>query len=347
MGGQSNDLSAKLKKVNLRYVSDSNSGISRKKSGSEFKYFKDGELIKANRTLNRIKGLTIPPAWRDVWISPLEEGYLQATGLDDKGRKQYIYHSDWNSLSQENKFDKMIFFGHILPKIRGKVKTDMIIKSLERSKILATVVWLLEHTFIRVGNEEYAKANRSYGLTTLHRKHVRVNGKNISFEFKGKSGVMHSVRISHPRIARILKDCFELPGYEIFQYVDDSGQRHLIDSADVNDYLQQISGEDISAKYFRTWGGTVLSAMTLKGMGPSKNPELAKNNIIAAVKTVATHLGNTPKVCRNYYIHPTVINTYSENLLIPHFNKVFKLKRKPSPLHKEEFATVTLLEKYS
>lgn len=342
-------LARDLKKADLRYVSDNTSGIMRKRNGKSFKYFDtDGKNITSGIILNRIKGLAIPPAWSDVWICPSPSGYLQTTGFDEKRKKQYIYHPDWIKISQENKFNKMVFFGEILPIIRKKIAKDMMLRELERNRIIATVIWLLEHTFIRIGNIEYAEENNSFGLTTLRNRHVTVRGKKVKFEFRGKSGVQQSVSISHPRIAKLIKECIELPGYEIFKYVDDTGKRHTIDSVDVNDYLKDLTGEDISAKDFRTWGGTTLCATTLCAIGSFRTPTDGKKNIAHAVKKVSQHLHNTAPVCRNYYIHPVVLKAYEENKLIPHFENIYKnCSRKKIEISRTEFATLTLLHKYS
>lgn len=342
-------LAKDLKKADLRYISDSVSGITRKRRGNSFQYFDtDGKIIKSEIVLGRIKELAIPPAWSDVWICPSPSGYLQATGFDEKKRKQYIYHADWIKLSQENKFNKMIFFGEILPLIREKVSRDMILEELERDRIIATVIWLLEHTFIRIGNDEYAEENKSYGLTTLRNRHVKVHGKKVKFEFRGKSGVQHSVSISHPRIAKIIKECIELPGYEIFQYLDDGGDRHTVDSSDVNNYLKALTGEDITAKDFRTWGGTVICATTLCSFGTFENPIEEKKKISHAVKKVSNNLHNTVSVCRSYYIHPVVFETYKQEKLIPHFENIYKnYKRNATELTRHELATLTLLKKFS
>lgn len=337
-----------LKRSDLRYVSDESPGITRQRAGRNYKYFDfGGSPITSKEILAHLKSLAIPPAWKDVWICPFSNGYLQATGFDEKGRKQYIYHSDWIKISAQNKFNKLLFFGKVLPEIRKKIYYDMISEVLDREKIIATVIWLLEHTLIRVGNEEYAKDNNSFGLTTLRNRHVKVRGKDVKFEFKGKSGVMHSVKISHPKIAMIIKDCIELPGYEIFKYIDDSGEKHLVESYDVNEYLKEISGEDISAKDFRTWGGTVLSATTLYGFGPGESENHILKNIKLAISEVAKHLRNTVRVCKNYYIHPAVIESYKGRILIPHFDEVFRSGEGKERLSKHEYAVVTLLNKYS
>jgi DNA topoisomerase-1 len=341
-------LSKDLKKAELRYSHDSIAGITRKKNNDSFSYFDtDRTLITSDIVLDRIKKLAIPPAWSDVWICPSLSGYLQATGFDEKNRKQYLYHEEWKKLSQENKFHKMIFFGKALPEIRKHITKDMAIEDLDKDKILATIIWLLEHTLIRVGNTEYAEENNSFGLTTLRSRHVNIRGKQTTFEFRGKSGVEHTISISHPRITKIIKACVELPGYEIFKYVDQDGQRHPIDSSDVNAYLQTITGEDITAKDFRTWGGTTLCAAHLYTIGSYTTSEEAKKNISKAVTKVAQHLGNTVTVSRNYYIHPVIIETYQKNLLIPHFEEVYKhYSREKEALPREEFATLTLLRKY-
>ncbi|MCL5784602.1 MAG: DNA topoisomerase IB [Patescibacteria group bacterium] len=342
-------LAKALKKADLRYISDNAAGITRKRNNISFKYFDtDGKNITSEIILNRIEDLAIPPAWSNVWICPSPSGYLQAVGFDEKGRKQYIYHPEWLKISQENKFNKMVFFGEILPEIRKKVSRDMMLEELERNRIIATVVWLLEHTFIRIGNIEYAEENNSFGLTTLRNRHVKVRGKKVKFEFRGKSGVQQSVSVSHPRIAKLIKECIELPGYEIFKYLDDTGERHTIDSVDVNNYLKDLTGEDVSAKDFRTWGGTTLCATTLCEIGPFQTPVDGKRNIAYAVKKVSQHLHNTASVCRNYYIHPIVIKTYQENKLIPHFKNIYiNYSREKAEIGRNEFATLTLLRKYS
>jgi len=342
-------LAKDLKKADLRYVTDSTAGLSRKRNAESFIYFDtEGNRITNDLILGRINSLAIPPAWSRVWICPSSSGYLQATGFDEKERKQYIYHPDWIKLSQENKFNKMLFFGEALPTIRERIAKDMLKETLEKDKIVATVIWLLEHTLIRVGNTEYAQENNSFGLTTLRSRHVQVQGKNISFEFKGKSGIQHSLSIAHPRIAKIIKECIELPGYEIFQYLDDEGKRHTVDSSHVNEYLQNLTGEEITAKDFRTWGGTVLAGATLNSIGAFQTKTDEKKNISQAVKTVAKHLRNTAAVSRNYYIHPLILETYEKNSLIPHFETSYKTyDREKTKLNRDEFATFTLLQKYS
>ncbi|MDO8618806.1 MAG: hypothetical protein Q7R49_02550 [Candidatus Daviesbacteria bacterium] len=250
------EIKKEFKKEGLRYIADSTPGFFRHQIGRRFKYYDlQGRTVTNKNILDRIKKLAIPPAWENVWISPIDNGHLQATGIDEKGRKQYIYHNDWTKISQENKFDKIVDFGLSLPKIRGKVDYDLHQKKLDKRKVLATVVWLLEHTFIRIGNEEYSKENNSFGLTTLRNKHVKVRGSKIYFSFKGKSGVWADIAVSHPTIAKTIKHCIELPGYELFQFIDEEGMRHVIDSQEVNLFLKEVTNDDFSAKDFRTWGG--------------------------------------------------------------------------------------------
>lgn len=340
------ELLDKIEDADLRYVSESARGYSRAKKGKHYHYFNtDEKRITDEKTVDRINKLRIPPAWRKVWISPSGNTHLQATGLDDKGRKQYIYHPKWIEISQATKFDKLTDFGLKLPKIRSRVRYDLDGKKPDLKRVVATVVWLLENTFIRIGNEEYAKENESFGLTTLRDKHVKVRGNEIKFEFKGKSGVMHSVSVSNPKIAKSLKMCIELPGYEIFKYVDEKGNQHVIDSGIVNEYLADTAGEKFTAKDFRTWGGTVLSGTTLHKLGDYDDEKTLKQKVLESVKTVAEHLRNTVAVCRSYYIHPVIFKSYEEKRLIPHFN--YSVTNSSSGLHKDEYRVLTLLQKYS
>ncbi len=336
---------SQLRKENLRYISDQTSGFFRQKIGRNFKYYDaSGKIVKEKKDLDRIKSLSLPPAWKNVWICPLANGHLQAIGFDDKGRKQYIYHPDWILLTKQNKFGKMVDFGFSLPKIRSKVRFDLTSKTMDKRKILATVVWLLEHTFIRVGNEEYARENASFGLTTLRNKHVKITGSEIAFKFKGKSGVYNSIETSNPLVARIIQKCIELPGYELFQYIDSSGERHVVDSEDVNLFLKDVTKDDFSAKDFRTWGATNLCSKNLFNLGVPENLKLCKKNVSDTIKKVSEHLHNTVSVCRNYYIHPTVIDTYQKNILIPHFTNHSKSKSKKPGLSWQEYALIKLLQ---
>jgi DNA topoisomerase-1 len=260
--------------------------------------------------LQRIKALAIPPAWTDVWICADPRGHLQATGRDARGRKQYRYHPRWRDVRDEVKYGRLIAFAGALPKIRARTQADLRKPGLPRQKVLATVVQLLEKTFIRVGNEEYAKQNGSVGLTTMRDQHAKVNGTSVRFEFRGKSGVQHAVDLRDKRLARIVKACRDLPGYELFQYVDGDGTREVIDSADVNEYLREITGEDFTAKDFRTWAGTVLAAAELSAADGASSPRQARRNIVKAVEAVAERLGNTRAVCRKSYIHPAIFDAY-------------------------------------
>lgn len=337
-----------MRSESLRYISDEKPGYFRQKNRNTFSYYDEGgRKITDAKTLERIKNLVIPPAWKKVWISPSANGHLQATGWDDKGRKQYIYHESWKKITQENKFSKMVDFGFALPKIRRKIRNDLELPGMDKNKIIATVVWFLEHTFLRIGNEEYLKENSSYGLTTLRNKHVILNGSNITLRFRGKHGVENIVEVTNKEIAKTIKKCIELPGYELFQYIDGDGERHVVDSSDVNAFLKEVTDEEFTAKDFRTWGATHLSSKILYTLGDAMDIKTAQKNIRQTVKEVSQHLNNTVSVCRNYYIHPAVIKTYSKKVLIPHFDK---LKGKPaeiSGLSWNENALIKLLQKYS
>jgi DNA topoisomerase-1 len=296
-------------------VSDEAPGIERLKSGKGFRYRQAGKTVRDAATLGRIRSLAIPPAWTKVWICPLENGHLQATGRDARGRKQYRYHPRWRSVRDETKYHRMIPFARALPKIRARVEADLALPGLPREKVLATVVQLLESTLIRVGNEEYARANGSYGLTTLRDHHVDVKGSKLRFEFRGKSGKRHTVEVGDRRLARIIEKMQSLPGHELFQYLDDEGATHSVGSEEVNEYLREVSGDEFTAKDFRTWAGTVLAALALKkvieerGERPT-TARLAKKDLVRAVELVSRALGNTPAVCKKCYVHPAVINGY-------------------------------------
>lgn len=333
----------------VHYVSDSSFPWIRRKQGSGFRFLDEKKKPLPEKESERINKLSIPPAWVEVKICPSEKGHIQAVGFDEKGRKQYIYHQAWVEYNQQNKFEKMINFGEVLPNIRETVAKDMRQHSLTRERILATIVWLLEHTFIRIGNKVYEKENQSYGLTTLRNKHTTVEGNKVKFSFKGKSGVYHELGITHPRIAQTLKECIELPGYELFQYLDEEGQRKTVDSHEVNEYLKNISGEDLSVKDFRTWGGTTkagefLSKLDCQECLENKEKEI-EHAITQAVEEVAMHLGNTVAVCRKYYIHPRVIDYYRKGELVPHFKKAKRnYSRNSNKLLEHEYAIWTLLK---
>jgi len=302
------------REAGLRYVSDEKPGIRRRRSGSGFRYVRpDGSAVEDEPTLGRIKSLVIPPAWTDVWITTDPRGHIQATGRDAKGRKQYRYHPRWRAVRDETKYGRMLAFGAALPTIRARVDADLRRQGLPREKVLATVVRLLEATLIRVGNEEYARENRSYGLTTLRNRHVDVHGTELRFEFRGKSGKDHRVSLRDRRLAGVIRRLQELPGQEVFQYVDEEGVRHTVDSDDVNAYLREIAGQDFSAKDFRTWAGTILCAVALRELKACASESEAKRNVAQVVKSVAQQLGNTPAVCRACYVHPTVIEAYFES----------------------------------
>ena len=308
---------ASAEAAGLRYVSDEEPGIRRRRAGRGFTYVHpDGKTVKEDRTLSRIRALAIPPAWTDVWICPSPRGHLQATGRDARGRKQYRYHPDWRQVRDETKFDRAIAFAQALPAIRKAIDEHLSQPGLSREKVLATVVRLLERTLIRVGNEEYARTNQSFGLTTLRDKHVDVSGSTIEFRFKGKSGKDHVAKVTDRRLARVVQRCQDIPGYELFQYIDENGERQKIGSADVNQYLREISGSDFTAKDFRTWAGTILASLALQEMEAFDSEAQAKKNIVRAIERVAGLLGNTPTVCRQCYVHPAVLDAYMDGTMV-------------------------------
>jgi DNA topoisomerase I len=304
------------KVAGLRYVTDRTPGIRRIGTGKASRYIRpDGHVIRNSSTLARIRALAIPPAWTDVWICPFEEGHLQAVGRDARKRKQYRYHHRWREVRDSTKFDRMADFGKALPRIRARVKRDLARPDLPKEKVLATIVRLLETTLIRVGNEEYTKQNNSFGLTTLRNHHVDVSGPKVSFYFRGKSGRRHAISVKDPHLAKIVRRCRDLPGYELFQYIDEAGERHAITSTDVNDYLREISEDDFTAKDFRTWAGTVIAIEALCACEKFKSQKEAKKNVLRVVEQVSAKLGNTVAVCRKCYIHPAVFETYEQGIL--------------------------------
>jgi DNA topoisomerase I len=300
----------------LRYVSDSTPGISRHRVKKGFVY-RDPckQVIRDPAQLPRIKALAIPPAWEEVWICVSPLGHLQATGRDSKGRKQYRYHPAWSKIRDESKYGRMIAFGKALPLIRRRVSADLARPGLPREKVLATIVRLLERTRVRVGNKEYAKANGSFGLTTLRNRHANVAGSELRLDFRGKGGKAHTIGLKDDQLAKIVRRCRDLPGYELFQYLDENHQPQAIDSSDVNAYLRETTGQDFTAKDFRTWAGTLLAVRALVGMGDCTTQTRAKKNILGAIKVVAENLRNTPAICRKSYIHPTVLEAYSDGYL--------------------------------
>src|SRR2546423_4257868 len=302
----------------LRYDSDAMPGIRRHRHGRGFTYIgPDGEVIRSREALRRFRTLVIPPAWTDLWICADEGGHLQVTARDGRGRKQYRYHPQFRQQRDGTKFERMFELSDVLWKIRERVESDITLPGLARDKIMATVVWLLETTLIRIGSDEYRKANKSFGLTTLRRRHVAVVGNEMRFEFKGKSGIQHAVSVTDKRIARIIQRCQELRGEELFKYLDDDGRRQEVDAEDVNAYLQGITGREVTAKDFRTWAGTMLAAEALRATGPAISKREAERNIVAAVDMTAKRLGNTRSVCRKYYIHPALIEAYLEGSMLP------------------------------
>ncbi len=331
----------------LRYVNDSKPGLTRKRSGKGFTYLDaDGAKVKDKETLTRIGALVIPPAWTDVWISPHPQGHIQATGRDAKGRKQYRYHPRWRGVRDETKYGRMMAFGRSLPRIRARVEADLNRPGLPREKVLATVVRLLETTLIRVGNEEYARANRSFGLTTMLDRHVAVSKKAVRFGFRGKSGVEHTIDLNDPRLARVVKRCRDLPGHELFQYLDHDGDHRAVDSADVNAYLREVAGDEFTAKDFRTWAGTVLAALALREFEAFDSQTQAKKNVVRAIEHVSGRLGNTPTVCRKCYVHPEIINAYLDGSMLDTLKQIAEqeISQTLSELPPEEAAVLTLLQ---
>ena len=304
--------------VGLLYVTDAMPGIRRKRHGRGFTYTDpDGNVIRDRAMLRRFRALVIPPAWTEVWICPSPDGHLQVTARDGRGRKQYRYHPSFREHRDGVKFDRMIALSDVIQRIRERVESDIAKPDLPREKVMATIVWLLERTLIRVGTQEYAKANKSFGLTTLRTRHVQIDGSRLRFDFRGKSGVAHAVAVTDRRIARIVQRCAELPGYELFQYVDDAGQRQAVQAEDVNAYLREIAGREVTAKDFRTWAGTMIAAQALRDMGPARTKKEADRNVLKAIDHTASRLGNTRSVCRKYYIHPTLISAYMEGSVLP------------------------------
>ena len=327
----------------LRYVTGDEPGIRRKRAGRGFCYLDpDGRPVNDADTLKRIRSLVIPPAWTNVWICSLKHGHLQAYGRDAKGRKQYRYHPLYRAVRNATKFSRMAAFAAALPAIRERVQQDLDRTGLTREKVLATAVRLLERTAIRVGNEEYAKTNNSYGLTTLQDRHIDIDGHKLRFHFRGKSGLMHDIEITDRKLSRILRDCQEIPGHELFHYVNAEGEVSKISSEDVNAYLREITGEDFTAKDFRTWVGSAAAALELNQIGPSTSDTDAKKNIVAAIKNAAARLGNKPSTCRTYYVHPAVLESYLDGTL---FEEMKKAPESSSPfgLRREEACVAQLV----
>jgi DNA topoisomerase-1 len=329
----------------LSYLSDEKPGISRKRIGKGFSYRTAQGAKPDAATLKRITSLAIPPAWTDVWICPRADGHIQATGRDARGRKQYRYHARFREIRESTKYHRMLAFAESLPAVRAKVQKHLSQRGLTRQKVLAAVVHLLEATLIRVGSDEYARTNKSYGLTTLKNRHVDVSGSTLKFNFKGKSGKVWKLNMRDRRIAKVIRACQDLPGQELFQYVDDDGEARDVTSSDVNDYLREITGDDITAKDFRTWHGTVLAALALSEFQRFDSEAGAKRNIRDAIQKVAARLGNTPTICRKCYVHPEILSTYVEgSLLLEVKEKVEQeLREDLADLQPEEVAVLTLL----
>lgn len=332
----------------LRYVTDTAPGIRRRRRGRGFAYTRpDGAPLRDPAELERIRKLVIPPRWTDVWICASSSGHLQVTARDARGRKQYRYHSRYRAIRDDTKFSRLVDFSEVLPCIRQRVEKDVSAPTLSREKVLATVVWLLEKTLIRVGSDEYARDNGSFGLTTLRRRHVEVSGSKLRFEFRGKSGIPHTVAVTDRRIARIIQRCQELPGQELFQYLDDEGRRQSVDAGDINQYLREIAGRQVTAKDFRTWAGTMLAASALREIGLGATEKESNANIVRAMDQVAKRLGNTRAVCRKYYVHPTVIEAYLDGFVLgPAATDEHRVPRdsaRPPGLRRDEVAVMELL----
>ena len=323
---------------------DEQPGIERRRCGEGFAYAgSDGKTIRNNVVLDRIRALAVPPAWTSVWICPDQRGHIQATGRDAKGRKQYRYHAAWRAHRDETKFDRLQAFAAVLPLIRRRTNADLEQPGLPRTKVLATIVQLLEKSLIRVGNEEYARHNQSFGLTTLRSRHVRVEGGTLRFQFRGKSGVRHSVSVNDRRLARVVKQCRDLPGQELFQYLDEAGEAQVVDSGDINAYLKEITGQDFTAKDFRTWSGTVLAATALREVPLPDTKRATERNVNVAIEAVAGLLGNTPAVCRKSYVHPGVVDSYRDGTMATVSNRT-KSPAKVAGLRGDEVALLMLLK---
>ncbi len=335
------------KAVQLIYTTDREAeGIMRRKSGKKFVYFNGDEKIKDKEEILRINRLAIPPAWENVWICALQNGHLQATGIDAKQRKQYRYHPVWNALRNHTKFYRMLQFAYALPKIRLHLEEDLSLRKLEKRKVLAVVVSLMERTNIRIGNSVYEKLYGSFGLTTLKDKHVNIRGQKINFSFKGKKGIYHDIDLKNVKLAKAVQNCKDIPGKELFQYYDEDGQRHAIDSGMVNEYIKEISGDEFTAKDFRTWSGTVNALIAFREIGEAENDSAYKSKVKEALEMVAANLGNTATVCRKYYVHPLVINLYENNSIRKYLDELdsIEVNDGKSGLTAEEKVVVKMLE---
>jgi DNA topoisomerase I len=321
------DYSKAASKADLVYVNDKEPGINRIKKGKSFVYIYDSKPLKDEKELERIRKLVLPPAWTNVWICPKDNGHIQATGFDDRNRKQYRYHHLWHTLRNETKFHHLYEFGKLIPSLRLQLEKDLEQKELNESKVIATVVSLMERTYIRIGSNDYEKLYGSYGLTTLKDKHVKVEGDTIVFSFKGKKGVYHDIPLKNRKLAKLVKACRDIPGKELFQYYAADGSRKSIDSGAVNRYIKEATGEDFSAKDFRTWAGTLNILRAFKNIGEACSEADVKKNIVAALEDVSKKLGNTRTVCKKYYVHPGIIRLYEENNLGKYIKELDKIEK--------------------
>lgn len=333
--------------ASLEYVTDASVGIIREKKGTGFSYSLNGQLVKDKETLLRIKRLVIPPAWTRVWICTNPNGHIQVTGYDIKNRKQYKYHPNWSTVRNQTKFHRLYEFGKALPQMRRKMEDDISHSNLSKEKVLATVVSLMERTFIRIGNSEYERLYGSYGLTTLKDGHVDINGATIKFSFKGKKGVYHSVTLKNKRLAKIVQACKDIPGKELFQYFDENGVRCSIDSGMINNYIREATGKDFSAKDFRTWAGTLSILSSFKALGDAQTQAEKKKNIVAALDEVSAKLGNTRTICKKYYVHPEIIRLYEEDNLQKYLRELDEIERPDdhADLTQEEKVLMKILKK--
>jgi DNA topoisomerase I len=337
---------ASARLAGLHHVSDVEPGITRRRARGGFAYtHPDGRPVRERQELARIRSLALPPAWTEVWIAPDPLGHMQATGRDAKGRKQYRYHPLWRAVRDETKYNRMIAFAEALPRIRAGVDRDLRRPGLARERVLAAVVDLLDETYIRVGNEAYARENKSFGLTTLRNRHVTISGATLTFTFRGKSGKVHEIALRDGRLARIVQRLRDLPGQELFQYVDEAGERHSAGSADVNAYLREAAGDDFSAKDFRTWAGTVAATSALEELGPAQSAAEAKRNIVEAIKVAAAKLGNTPAICRSCYVHPGVLDAYEDGTLLADDHRLPPGAEAANGLRPEEARVLALLRR--
>lgn len=342
-----NDYVATAMAANLVYVNDKDPGIERKRQGKNFKYIYQQQLLKEKEEIERIRKLAIPPAWENVWICAKQNGHIQATGFDVRQRKQYRYHPLWGVLRNETKFHKLLEFGKVIPKLRLQIEKDLSLPELSEKKVIAAVLSLMERTYIRIGNAEYEKMNGSHGLTTMHDKHVMIQGEKISFSFKGKKSIHHEISIQNKKLAKVVQQCRDIPGKELFQYYTTDHKRKSIDSGMVNAYIKEITGDVFTAKDFRTWAGCLHVIMAFKNMGLAETVSAVKTNVNQALDYVSAHLGNTRTVCKKYYVHPGIIRLYEENKLVKYLGELDSIEVDDdfASLTKEEIILMKLLSK--